>query len=116
MHIALNPLSDSRALARLEPKARHREPHTLDRRSAQLVEQRVGARGGALLGAVLKQGRHQQLTNIDLSANSLGDDGASKLLAGIAEASLLEQLDLSDNNLGIKSVKALDVAITGARR
>ena len=75
---------------------------------------RVGARGGALLGAVLKQGRHQQLTNIDLSANSLGDDGASKLLAGIAEASLLEQLDLSDNNLGIKSVKALDVAITGS--
>jgi Ran GTPase-activating protein (RanGAP) involved in mRNA processing and transport len=73
----------------------------------ELRRNAVGSKGGALLGELFRQGKHRQLTSIDLASNSLGDVGASKLLKGIAEASCVETLELAENNLGAKAAVSI---------
>lgn len=73
----------------------------------ELRRNAVGSKGGALLGQLFQQGNHRQLTSINLASNSLGDVGASTLLAGIAKASCVETLDLAENHLGATAATAL---------
>ena len=95
-------LGDEQFKAVADTLAEHTEVENLELRGNA-----VGSKGGALLGQLFQKGNHRQLTSINLASNSLGDVGATKLLAGIAKASCVETLDLAENHLGATAALAI---------
>lgn len=55
------------------------------------------------------------LTDLSVSGNRLGDDGAIALAAGVKASSSLASIDLSDNNISIKGAKAIGSAMLDGR-
>ncbi|KAJ1616480.1 hypothetical protein T492DRAFT_1106507, partial [Pavlovales sp. CCMP2436] len=64
---------------------------------------------GALLFAPLRRNEH--VTAVDASYNQLGDEGAAAAATALGSARFLRHLDLSDNAIGARGVRALARAL-----
>jgi Ran GTPase-activating protein (RanGAP) involved in mRNA processing and transport len=70
-----------------------------------LSNNEIGVEGGVVFGKALSKNQH--LKHLELSLNSLQDEGASKLIDGLLHNKSLCKLGLAGNGLGSNSVVAV---------
>ena len=73
----------------------------------------LGPEGARWLSKVLIAGNGSRLCTLNLTSNSLGDEGGSSLAAALPLLPILESLCLGSNNLGDRGASAIASTITG---